>query len=75
MVEPNMEIDAQDGDDGGMARPETVDSAMSGERSPAFQWTAQLVANVDKRLKAAVSADELKKLTVDYARPEFKKVL
>ena len=40
-----------------------------------LQWTANLVSNVDKKLRAAVSADELKKLTVDNARPEFKKVL
>ena len=41
----------------------------------ALQKTALLVNNIDKRLSAAVSADELRKLTMDNARPEFKKVL
>ena len=41
----------------------------------ALRWTAEIVQNVDKRLRAAVSADELKKLTIENARPEFKKVL
>ena len=40
-----------------------------------LQWTAQLVSNVDKQLRTAVTAESLKKLTIDNARPEFKKVL
>ena len=40
-----------------------------------LQWTSQLVSMVDKRLRASVTADELKKLSVENARPEFKKVL
>ena len=31
--------------------------------------------NIDKKLRDVVSADELKKLTIENARPEFKKVL
>ena len=41
----------------------------------ALQWTAQLVSLVDKKLRAAVSADELKKLCLENSRPEFKKIL
>ena len=40
-----------------------------------LEWTAQLVSSVEKRLRAAVSADELRKLTIENAKPEFKKVL
>ena len=40
-----------------------------------LQWTAQLVSNVDKRLRATVSVEELKKLCISNALPEFKKVL
>lgn len=41
----------------------------------ALQWTAQLVQNLDRRLRQVVSADELKKLSIDNAKQEFKKVL
>ncbi len=34
-----------------------------------------MVENIDKKLRAAVSADELKKLTIENARPECKRVL
>jgi hypothetical protein len=34
-----------------------------------------MIANIEKRLRAAVSADELKKLSIDYAKPEFRKVI
>lgn len=47
----------------------------SDSSTSALQWTAQLVTQVDKKLRAAVSADELKKLSIDNAKPEFKKVL
>ena len=40
-----------------------------------LEWTAQLVSNVDKKLRASVSVDELKKLCLQNALPEFKKVL
>jgi len=40
-----------------------------------LQWTASLVTNVDKRLRASVSVDELKKLCINNAMTEFKKVL
>ena len=33
--------------------------SLSSER---LQWTAQLVSNVDKKLRASISVDELKKL-------------
>ena len=46
--------------------------SLSSER---LQWTAQLVSNVDKKLRASVSVDELKKLCLNNAAPEFKKVL
>ena len=31
--------------------------------------------NIEKKLRAAVTADELKKLTLDSAKPEFRKVI
>ena len=34
-------------------------------QSEAVTWTASLVSNVEKRLRVAVSADELKKLTIE----------
>jgi len=34
-----------------------------------------MIANIEKRLRAAVSADELKKLSIDFAKPEFRKVI
>ena len=40
-----------------------------------LKWTANLVSQVDKRLRAAVTADELKKLSIDSAKPEFRKVI
>lgn len=40
-----------------------------------LQWTVKLVQTIDKRLHANVTADELKKLSVENAKPEFKKVL
>lgn len=40
-----------------------------------IQWTYNLVTKIDKRLSDAVNADELKKLTLEHAKPEFKKVL
>jgi len=51
---------------------ETVDVEVA---SWALRWTAELVANVNKILRASVSADELKKLSVESAKPEFKKVI
>lgn len=45
------------------------------EVSDAFTVTANLVNSIDKRLRAAVSADELKKLTIESAKPEFRKVI
>ena len=57
-----------------MPRPaEMSDEAET--QSEAMRWTGALVAKVDKRLREAVSADELKKLTIDNGMPEFKKVL
>lgn len=38
-------------------------------------WTANLVTSIEKKLRAAVSADELKKLTIDSAKSEFRKVI
>ena len=54
-----------------------IDADMVGgeNQSEALAWTVQLVSSVDKRLRAVTSADELKKLTVENAKPEFKKVL
>ena len=34
-----------------------------------------MVETIDKKLRDVVSAGELKKLTIETARPEFKKVL
>ena len=67
-----------------MVQAEEHDDAMAGsinaEPLPPsdpdkFQWTHNLVQSVDKRLRDAVNADELKKLTLENAKPEFKKVL
>lgn len=55
-------------------RPSNVDEGDS-VASERLAWTAQLVSNVDKKLRASVSVDELKKLCLNNALPEFKKVL
>ena len=55
-------------------RPNNVDEGDS-VASERLAWTAQLVSNVDKKLRASVSVDELKKLCLNNALPEFKKVL
>ena len=40
-----------------------------------LQWTDALVKNIDNKLTAAVQSNELKKLTLDSAKPEFRKVI
>ena len=52
----------------GGAIPETEDMR-------AFKWTADLVKNVERKLKAVSSAEELKRLTCEMARPEFSKMI
>ena len=41
----------------------------------AHEWTLRLVTNVENRMRDVLSADELKKLTIDNSLPEFKKVI
>ena len=62
---------------GADSEPHMAAMADEGENNAAvqLQWTSQLVSMVDKRLRASVTADELKKLSIENARPEFKKVL
>ena len=63
---------------GGMKEPaRMVDMVDDQEEDAAtqLQWTVKLVQTIDKRLHASVTADELKKLSVENAKPEFKKVL
>ena len=40
-----------------------------------LEWTANLVSSIDKKLNAAVSTDELKKLSVESAKSDFRKVI
>ena len=45
------------------------------DQREAYEWTLNLVRNVETILKEVVSADELKKLTIENGLPDFKKVL
>ena len=55
------------------AQQQQSDEAQS--QQLAYEWTMRLVTNVENRMREVISADELKKLTIENAMPEFKKVL
>ena len=70
MVTANMSGDDE------MPEPQYEEQSNSGDLAEQqLQETAKMVNNIEKRLREAVTADELKKLTLDSAKPEFRKVI
>ena len=70
MVTANMSGDDE------MPEPQNEEQSNSGDLAEQqLQETAKMVNNIEKRLREAVTADELKKLTLDSAKPEFRKVI